>query len=341
MALALDRDAATRNAALALASEIGLPGDIASRLLTAGLPFRTRSFRASTPSFRRFDSDELGACRSGAFPAFSITGGVCALNCKHCRAEILKPMLPTGGPELFEARVRSMIARQGLRGFLLSGGSNRDNEVPFDRYLPAIRRLKDDHPALEILVHTALVDRARAQALKAAGTDVAMLDIIGDQDTIREVYHLDKPVAAFEAALDNLVAAGLTVVPHVVIGLHFGTIRGERIALDIIARHKTAAAILVVLMPAFATPGFGAVDPLAVAKLFGEARARLSDRLLLLGCARPPGAARPLLDVAATLAGFDGIAYPADEAVRMARLLGRPQEHVHACCGAQSCASAA
>ncbi|MEN5082842.1 radical SAM protein [Bosea sp. TWI1241] len=328
-------------AAMALAAEVGLPDVLADRLAAIGLPYRERLFRASTPSFRQFDSDELGACRSGAFPAFSITGGTCALNCKHCRAEILKPMIPTGDPAAFEATLRGMIARQGLKGFLLSGGSSRRNEVPFDRYLPAIRRLKDDHPGLEVLLHTALVDARRAAALKAAGVDVAMLDIIGDQDTVREVYHLDRPVADFDASLGHLVAAGLTVVPHIVVGLHFGRLRGEERALEIIARHRTGAAILVVLMPAFAMQGFGVVDPVTAAGFFGEARQALDDRLLLLGCARPHGAARPTLDVAAVLAGFDGVAYPTDEAVQAARALGRPFEHAHACCGTQSCARAA
>lgn len=333
--------AAQEFAAQELATAVGLPEGLAGQLAAIGRGFRHRPFRASTPSFRSFDSDELGACRSGAFPAFSITGGVCALNCKHCRAEILKPMIPTGDPQAFERTVRGMIARQGLKGFLLSGGSSRRNEVPFDRYLPAIRRLKDDHPGLEVLAHTALVDARRAAALKQAGVDVAMLDIIGDADTVREVYHLDRPVADFDASLGHLVAAGLNVVPHIVVGLHFGRLRGEERALDIIAGHATAAAILVVLMPAFAMPGFGAVDPEEAATFFGQARQKLADRLLLLGCARPHGAARPVLDVAAVLAGFDGVAYPADEAVQAARALGRPFEHAHACCGTQGCARAA
>ena len=327
---------------LALAAEAGLPPGLAADLARIGAPFATRPFRASTPSFRDFDSDELGACRrSGVFPAFSITGGACALNCKHCRAEILKPMIPAGEPAAFAERLRGMIARQGLRGFLLSGGSNRRNEMPFDRYLPAIRAVKDDHPALQVLVHTGLVDARRARLLKDAGVDVAMLDIIGDEDTIRDVYHLDRPVADFETSLAHLVAAGVAVVPHVVAGLHFGRLRGEARALEIIARHRTAAAIMVVLMPAFAAPGFGALDPAEGAALFGEARRCLSDRLLLLGCARPHGAARVTLDVAAVLAGFDGVAYPADEAMRAARLLGRMPDHALACCGTQACAKAA
>ena len=326
----------------ALIDEAGLARDLAARLARIGAPFASRPFRASTPSFRDFDSDELGACRrSGVFPAFSITGGACALNCEHCRAEILKPMIPAGDPERFAATLRGMIARQGLRGFLLSGGSNRRNEVPFDRYLPVIRALKDEHPQLQVLVHTGLIDAHRAQALKEAGVDVAMLDIIGDEDTIREVYHLDRPVVDFEASLSHLVAAGLTVVPHVVAGLHFGKLRGEHHALDIIARHRTTAAIIVVVMPAFAAPGFGALDPREGAALFGQARERLADRLLLLGCARPHGAGRITLDVAAILAGFDGVAYPSDEAMHIARLLGRVPDHALSCCGVQACARAA
>lgn len=324
-----------------LPAETGLPEPLVARLRAIGAAFDTRPFRASTPSFRHFESEELGACRlSGAFPAFSITGGACALNCKHCRAEILKPMLAAGPPDTFEARIRGMIARQGLSGFLMSGGSNLRNEVPFDRYLPTIARLKADHPTLRILAHTGLVDARRARSLKEAGVDVAMLDIIGAEATIREVYNLDRPVADFEASLAHLVAAGLEVIPHIVIGLHFGRLLGERAALDIIARHQTRAAILVVVMPAFADAAFVAPDPVAVAEFFAEARDRLKSRELLLGCARPHGPARVTLDSAAVFAGFDGIAYPSDEAVRIARDLGRPLSHERTCCGASACTTA-
>lgn len=330
------------DAVLALASAAGLPPALAARLAAIGLPHAARPFRASTPSFRDFESDELGACRrSAAFPAFSVTGGACALDCAHCRAEILKPMIPAGDPAAFAARIGGLVAQAGLRGFLLSGGSNRRNEVPFDRYLPAIRAIKDLHPDVQVLAHTGLVDARRAAALKAAGVDVAMLDIIGDARTIRDVYNLDRPVEDFEASLAHLVAAGLTVVPHVVAGLHFGALRGEERALEIIARHRTAAAILVVVMPAFAAPGFGALDLAEGAALFGTARQVLADRLLMLGCARPHGAARIAFDMAAVLAGFDGVAYPADEAMQAAQLLGRVPDHVRSCCGVQACGRAA
>jgi lipoyl synthase len=52
-----------------------------------------------------------------------------------------------------------------------------------------------------------------------------------------------------------LAATQLRVVPHVVIGLHYGQVLGEFAALEIIGRHRVDACILVVVMPAFTRPG--------------------------------------------------------------------------------------
>jgi hypothetical protein len=52
-----------------------------------------RPIRFSTPTFKDYASTELKGCSKNSFPSFSITAGACGLNCDHCRAEILKPML--------------------------------------------------------------------------------------------------------------------------------------------------------------------------------------------------------------------------------------------------------
>ena len=141
------------------------------------------------------------------------------------------------------------------------------------------------------------------------------------------------PVADFEAALAALAATPLRVVPHVVIGLHYGRVLGEFRALELIARHHVAACILVVVMPAFTRPGrFRAVDPDQVAEVFLAARELLPQHRVLLGCARPPGAPRRLIDAYAVLAGLDGIAFPAEGIVALASELGRPLAQAHACC---------
>jgi uncharacterized radical SAM superfamily protein len=307
-----------------------------ARLWRAGRARVGRPLEAATPGFRAYATDELEGCRRGRFPAFSITGGGCALNCDHCQAKILEPMIPATRPEVLEREVHARAAAGDLAGFLLSGGSNRRNEVPFERFLPTIARLKSELPHLRIAAHTGLVDRSRAEGLAAAGVEIAMLDVIGAEATIREVYHLDRPVADFEAALAALVATPLRVVPHVVIGLHYGHVLGELRALEIIARHRVDACILVVVMPAFTRPGrFRAVDPHEVADVCLAARELLPERRVL-GCARPPGAARRLIDAYALLAGLDGIAFPAEGIVALAGALGRPIAQAHACCAVGS-----
>src|SRR5512135_713470 len=93
-----------------------------------------RPIRFSTPTFKDYASAELKGCSKNSFPSFSVTAGACGLNCDHCRAEILKPMIPATSPAMLDQKVRHLVATQGLQGFLLSGGSNRRNEIPYERY---------------------------------------------------------------------------------------------------------------------------------------------------------------------------------------------------------------
>jgi lipoyl synthase len=293
-----------------------------------------RSVRFYTPTFKSYETSELKDCGKNSFPAFSITGGACALDCDHCRAKILQPMIPATNPEMLDSRVRDLIMLQDLKGFLLSGGSNRRNEVPYERYLPTVEKLKHDYPHLRIAVHSALLDQARAKGLEAAGVDVAMTDVIGAQETIREVYHLERSVDDFEATLAALRTTRMEIVPHIVIGLHYGTLKGEFNALDMISRHAVDALVLVIVMPYYAAPEtpFDTIAPGEIAQVFRAARQRLPALPLLLGCARPPGLHKLAVDSYALMAGLDGIAFPAEGIKGVADILGRPVSQEHACC---------
>lgn len=296
-----------------------------------------RPIRFSTPTFKAYSSCELEGCGKNSFPAFSITAGGCALNCDHCRAKILEPMIPATSPEMLERRVREMVVTQELQGFLLSGGSNKANEIRYERYWPAVERLKRDFPWLRIAVHSALLDRARARAMADAGVDTAMMDVIGSERTIREVYHLDRPVADFEETLAVLCETRMEVVPHIVIGLHYGRVLGEPVALDIVSRHRIHSLVLVVVMPFYAKPGtFATPDAAEVGRIFLQARRRIPERPVLLGCARPPGMHRRVTDAYAVMAGLDGIAFPADGALAVAHAIGRPADQAHACCSVKT-----
>ena len=292
-----------------------------------------RPIRFSTPTFKEFSSEELSGCSKNSFPAFSITAGACALMCDHCEANILDPMIPATSPEMLEEKVRDLVLLQNLQGFLLSGGSNRRNEIAYERYYPVIEKLKTEFPHLRIAIHSALLDEARAKRMETAGVDTAMMDVIGAQETIRDVYHLDRSVDDFEATLASLCSTSMEVVPHIVIGLHYGRTMGEANALDICARHGIHALVLVVVMPFYAKTGtFSAPATRDVGEIFLEARQRLANKQVLLGCARPPGMARRVIDSYAVMAGLDGIAFPADGMVALADVIGRPYHQEHACC---------
>ena len=177
----------------------------------------SRPIRFSTPTFKEYESTELEGCGKNSFPAFSITAGECGLNCDHCQKKILEPMIPATNPAMLSEKVRHLVETQELTGFLLSGGSNRKNEIPYGRYMPVVEQLKNDFPDLKIAVHTALLDERRAKDMESAGVDTVMMDVIGAQETIEQVYNLKRSVDDFEATLAALCSTSMEVTPHIVI----------------------------------------------------------------------------------------------------------------------------
>lgn len=286
-----------------------------------------------TPSFKSYATSEIAGCGKNTWPAISITGGDCKLACDHCKAKILEPMIPARTPQELWRVVNEQMAL-GARGMLLSGGSNQRNEVEYGPYYATMRRIKDAFPAFKIALHTALVDRDGARRMQDAGIDAAMMDVIGAQDTITQVYHLKRRVDDFERALEYLVATQMKVVPHIVLGLHYGRLLGEWHALEIVQRHRPSALVLVVAMPIYATPQrpFVTPDAHAVGGFFLDARKALPDLPLLLGCARPPGRAKSQIDAYAVMAGLNGIAHPAEGMLELARRLQRPAHVTPSCC---------
>lgn len=286
-----------------------------------------------TPTFKTYQTSELSSCGKNAWPAVSITGGDCKLQCDHCKAKILEPMIPARTPEELW-RVVNGLVDDGALGLLLTGGSNHRNEVEYAPFYDTIRRIKDNFPHFRIAAHAALVDDDGARSMEQSGIDVAMMDVIGAQETITRVYHLKRSVDDFEATLESLVRTRMRVVPHIVIGLHYGEMLGEWKALEIIQRHQPDAVVLVVVMPFYAPVKhpFATPDSETVGHFFQSARAALPDIPLLLGCARPPGQAKMQIDTYAVMAGLDGIAHPADGSVELAARLGRRIRITPACC---------
>ena len=317
-------------------ADTGLDAVLVRRLESAATKAAASPIRFYLPSFKSFETSEIASPPGASWPAVSITGADCRLQCDHCGARLLEGMIAARTPEALR-QVVERVAAAGAGGMLLTGGSDLNNEIDYTPFLPIVRRIKDRHPEFSIAVHTGLMDPARAKALHASGVDVAMMDIIGAQDTVSRIYHLKRPVSDFEETLAALVDSGLRVVPHIVLGLHYGRLLGEWEALEMIARHRTESAVLVAVMPHFVRPDrpFVTPDPEQAGQFFADARRVLADRSLVLGCARPPGTAKVRMDTYAVMAGLDGIAHPSDGIVELARRLGRVHQVSTGCCSVE------
>ncbi|MEM1658973.1 MAG: radical SAM protein [Candidatus Jordarchaeales archaeon] len=269
---------------------------------------------------------------SKRFPPISVTGGRCELNCAHCGGHYLSHMIPAETPErLYEVCVG--LYEKGAVGCLISGGSTSGGYVPLGPFIGAIRRVKAE-TGLILNVHTGLVDDVLARQLAEAGVDVVSLDVVGDTETVRAVYGLDRRAEDYFEALHRHVKAGLKhVVPHICVGLHYGELRGELKALEAVKSVKPKKLVFIVLTPTKGTrmEGVAPPSPLDVVKVMAVARLVMKDTKIILGCMRPAGRVREKLDVLA-LDVVDGIVLPVREAVREAERRGFAVEKLESCC---------
>ncbi len=291
---------------------------------------RTIDFYA--PGLKRWETSEWKPTNPKRFLPVSVTGAACALSCDHCQAKVLEGMVSVRLEEnLFEVAKR--LKAQGSEGLLVSGGSTRKGGVPLLPHLRHVPRIREEL-GMRVIAHSGVVSPELAQGLADAGVDGVMLDIIGADETIRDVYHLDLTVADFDRSLALLAERGMRIIPHIVCGLHYGRFLGEHRALEMISAYPVSTLIIVVLVPLVGTPMEHLPPPPVadVAAFFADARAAMPDTKVNLGCARPLGDMKGELDVAAIDCGLDGIAYPAEGTVAYARSVGLEPRFYEYCC---------
>jgi lipoyl synthase len=270
--------------------------------------------------------------RRGRYRAVSITGDNCQLNCEHCKGTLLKTMPHALDPRDL-VRLGLEAEARGDHGLLVSGGCDIEGRLPWKQFAPAIGFLKSS-TGLTITVHTGLVDRETCSILKESGVDQALIDVIGDEATAREVYHLDNGISSIRRSLESLAAVGLETVPHILFGLHYGREKGETAALKILSEFPLKKYVVVALMP---TRGTAMADvtppePLKVAQFIARARLQLPSIRASLGCARPRGKYRRELDRLAVMAGINSLALPSDSALEDAQSRGLELDYHEYCC---------
>tara|TARA_B100000945_G_scaffold112663_1_gene89252 strand:- start:372 stop:1358 length:987 start_codon:yes stop_codon:yes gene_type:complete len=306
--------------------------------LTEGLEIRRRYFpdtiRFHNPGLRRHQTSEISCQQTQEFVSISLTGTRCALDCKHCGTSVLRGMkdLSRSSKNLFE--LCSELSRSGTRGILISGGCDRYGRVPILPHIPDLIRARREL-GITIRVHPGLPDEETAKGLAELDIDGAMVDIIGNNNTIRDVYHLNAKTEDYDAVMARLNRHDVPLVPHIILGLHFGKMLGEWKALEMTAKHRIKLLVLVILMPLNGTQMQNVSPPSLqeIGAFFNTARKALPQTEIMLGCARPLGKIKIDVDRLAIESGLNGIAFPAEGTLSYARQHGLEPEIINACCG--------
>lgn len=304
---------------------------LVSLIMEGRFPNKVSKIRFYAPSFVYYKTNYF--CSSPkVFPSISITGTSCALECKHCNRKVLETMAPALTPEaLFDLCVT--LKNNGAVGCLISGGCLPDGSVPVDKFLDVIGKIKKNL-GLIVVIHTGVIDYSSAKRLKDAGVDAALIDIIGSDETINEIYNLNVNIKDYDRSLRAFHEAGIPFVPHVLVGLHYGELKGELEALKMIAKYSPSAVITIAFMPVHGTPMENVVppEPEDIVRILASARLLMPNTPLALGCMRPKGIQRTKTDILAVGAGINAIAFPAEEAIRFAESMNLEISFSSLCC---------
>jgi len=267
------------------------------------------------------------------FAAISITGSHCDLRCAHCKGKLLESMIPAENPETF-LQVAERLRVNGAHGILVSGGADQNGEVPLKKFIPSIRELKEKAPQFKVIVHTGLIRREIAEELKDSGIDQILIDVIGDDDTIREVYRLNKRVEDYEETLWMLKEMGHRLAPHIIIGHHFGEIRGEWRALEMATRVGVETIVLVIFKALHPSGKnhFKIPNPEETSRISAIARILNPNIPIRMGCIRPAHPWKAKMEKGFIDSGVNTIAYPLQGTIDYVKETGLKTKFIEMCC---------
>jgi len=269
---------------------------------------------------------------SDSFPSISVTGNSCSLMCQHCKGKLLQRLIHATTCEELEKKALELHAR-GAKGILLTGGCDERGSVPIRNIIPAIKKIKEITDLI-IIAHTGFITLEEAELLKDSGLSGIGFDVMGDMDAVKEVYGLYVSEKEYIDSLHAISNSGLSVFPHVCVGIHFGKLGGEFHALEMISSIAPSTVIITGLMPVAGTPmGRTKPKPSDFEKVINKAIEMFPQTPIVLGCAHSSGKDRDLIEKTALLCGISGIAAPTMGTIGFAGENGYEINFYGTCCG--------
>lgn len=272
-------------------------------------------------------------------PSVSISGTRCALNCRHCNRHYLSHMVQASSPDRLLSEAEK-LRKRGAYGLLISGGcDSRGRMLNLKKMLPVMRELREN--GMLIKLHTGFVDRKIAEEI-AESIDIASMEMVGDESTIKEIFRLPASPDTYVETFRNLADAGVRyIAPHIAVGLHYGILKGEFRALELLKETIAPSTIsIITFRPTKGTEleNLKPPEPRAVGDVVKRARELFPGTNIVLGCMRPRGSerndaaklARVDIETAALEAGIQGIEIPSNILLERAREKGYRLKEIQA-----------
>ncbi len=269
------------------------------------------------------------------FPSVSMSGNSCALHCKHCDHTYLDDMQSLPTPKQLFNQCQEFKKNNAV-GFLLSGGCDTQGKMlNLEKLLPTVKKIKEETDLI-IKLHTGIVDKNRAEEIVSAGVDIASLEIVGSNESIKEIFDFHASIELYQKTLENLERAGMPfIVPHICIGLHHGELKGEQNALQIIKDTCTPAVlVMIILRPTKGTPMQNCPQPKTqdIYTVIQTAKTMFPTIDISLGCIRPRQKERQNIEQAAIDAGVTRMEIPTRQTIDYLKEKGYMIKKIPACC---------
>ncbi|MHA1126127.1 MAG: radical SAM protein [Candidatus Heimdallarchaeota archaeon] len=208
--------------------------------------------KARELSWKHFGEKLIAYYPGKSFPSVSLTGSQCAQNCLYCDKHYLKNMKSVSSPnDLFQFALE--LEKNNGKGMLISGGYTEDSIVPFEPFLDIIAKIKQE-TKLKINIHPGLIDKKLANKLAKVGIDSVSFDLITDDQVISEIIQNGKTSKDYKESFETMMNAGLNVVPHICLGLYYGTEKGNLKTLEYVLQQDPKLVVFLGFIPTKGTP---------------------------------------------------------------------------------------
>lgn len=272
------------------------------------VPKVDRELTAARRERGRYHPPLLTTIRPVLTRAVRVTGTECVLNCPHCGGHYLAAMRPLeelGGQ-----------ADGDIKSLLVSGACNLRGQVPIMEELPTVQALAKRY---RLNLHPGLVEDREVAAALGQVARVFSADFTGEERSLKSIL---------------LLREYGRVVPHICLGLSFTGLVQEREAVTGLVQAGFEEIVFIIFIPTRGTEyqDRKPPEPEEVAAFLAWVGQEYPQLVTTLGCMRPGGRYRELVDTYAVLAGVNAIVQPHPKAADEAVGLGLDLDPFWECC---------